>query len=360
MTKYFADIAIPPGETLLELLDANHMTQAELAKRIGFSKKHINEIIKGKSAITAETAVKLEKIFSPPASFWINLEANYREALARIQEKQDEEEKKIAQKIPYSEMAGYNWVPETRKLEEKVSNLRKFFRVSNLSLISETPAYNAAFRTAQADQASSLALAAWLEKGMSLANKIDTKSFSKEKLNEFVPRFRRMTNKEPGSFYSNLVSILADCGVAFVLLPYLEKTYAHGAVKWLSKDKVMMQLSLRYKYSDVFWFTFFHELGHILLHGKRDEYIEYDNGEKNEKENEADEFAANTLIPEKYYVEFVQKGEFNKSSIIQFAKKLEISPGIVVGRLYHDGILNYYIHSDLRKQYNYDDFDKEK
>ncbi len=360
MDKYSADVAIPPGETLLELLESNNMTQAELAERIGFSKKHINEIIKGKSAITAETAVKLENIFSPPASFWTNLEANYREILAREKKKQDDEEKKIAKKIPYSEMADYDWVPETTEVKEKVTNLRNFFRVSNLSLILETSAYSAAFRTANSNQASSLALAAWLEKGISLANKIDTNPFSQNKVKKCISKFRYMTKKEPNSFYTRLESLLSDCGVALVLVPYLEKTYAHGAVKWLAKDKVMMQLSLRYKYSDIFWFSFFHELGHILLHGKRDEYIEYDDDKEDFKEKEADKFAANTLIPEKKYSRFIEDGKYDKKSIIEFAKELEVSPSIVVGRLYHDNILDFFVHSDLRKQYDYDDFFKGK
>ncbi len=359
MTKYIADVAIPPGETLLELLESNNMTQAELAKRIGFSKKHVNEIIKGKSAITAETAVKLENIFSPPASFWINLEANFREALVRIEEKHGDDEKKITQKIPYAEMADYGWVPRTNKLKDKIINLRNFFRVSNLSLIRETPAYSAAFRTAKEDQTSSLALAAWLEKGISEANKIETKSFAKEKLEELIPALRKMTQKKPNNFHDKLVSLLADSGITFVLVPYLENTYAHGAVKWLSKDKVMVQLSLRYKYADIFWFSFFHELGHILLHGKRNEYIEYEEIKNVKKEKEADKFAANILIPKNNYENLLQRGEFDKATIIKFAKKLEISSDIVVGRLYHDKILDYHIYTNLRRQYDYKDFRRE-
>ena len=359
MTEYIADVAIPPGETLLELIESNNMTQAELAQRIGFSKKHVNEIIKGKSAITAETAVKLENIFSPPASFWINLEANCRAALVRTEEKQSDEEKKITQKIPYTEMADYEWVPRTSNFTDKIINLRNFFRVSNLSHIRETPAYSAAFRTAKKDQTSSLALAAWLEKGISEANKIKTKSFSKDKLEELIPVLRKMTQMNPNKFHDNLVSLLADSGIAFVLVPYLENTYAHGAVKWLSKDKVMVQLSLRYKYADIFWFSFFHELGHILLHGKRNEYIEYDETKNVKKEKEADEFAKNILIPENNYEDLLQKGEFDRDTIIRFAKKLEISPDIVVGRLCHDNILDYHIHSDFRRQYDYKDFRRE-
>ena len=357
--KYVADIAIPPGETILEMLETYNMTQVELAARMGFSKKHVNEIIKGKARITAETAVILERIFSLSASFWLNLETDYREALARIKEKKrNEEEETIAQTLPYAEMANKGWVAKTRLLNDKINNLRNFFRVSNLTIIKNTPTYSVAFRTTQATKASELALAAWLEKGRRLANDIDTKPFSKEKLEGYIPEFRKMTKENTGSFYTKLENMLANCGVAFVLVPHLGKTYAHGAVSWLSKDKVMMQLSLRYRYSDIFWFSFFHELGHILLHGKREDYIEWDDEEKSEIELQADDFAANTLIPEKEYNNFIKKGNFNKIAIINFADKIEISPGILVGRLQHDNIIEYYKYYGLKTQYKYTDFNK--
>lgn len=357
--KYFSDIAIPPGETLLEMLEVNNMTQAELAARIDFSKKHINKIIKGEAPITAETAVKLENIFSLPASFWTNLEANYREDLARLNEKQDEEEKEIAKVLPYSEMVKYNWLPDASEVEEKIYNLRDFFRVASLTLIKGTSTYSVAFRTANADQASSLALAAWKEQGRSIAKEIETDSFSKEKVEERISVFRKMTNESPMEFFPNLVTSLSECGIAFAIVPNIQKTYAHGAVSWLSKDKVLMQLSLRYKYSDIFWFSFFHELGHILLHGKRDEFIEYENRDKNKKEDEADEFAANILIPKEKYEKFLWRRNFKVHSIIRFAKEIGVSPSIVIGRLQYDRRFPHYFHNKLRTQYYYSDFKKE-
>jgi len=357
--RYIADIAIPPGETISEMLEVNNMTQAELAARIDFSKKHINKIIKGEAPITAETAVKLENIFSLPASFWMNLEANYREDLARLKEKKDEEEMEIAKTLPYSEMVKYKWLPDASKIEEKIYNLRNFFRVASLTLIEGTPTYSVAFRTANPDQASSLALSAWLEKGRNLAKDIETYSFSKEKIEERISVFRKMTNKSPKEFFPDLVNSLSECGIAFVIVPNIQKTYAHGAVSWLSKDKVLMQLSLRYKYSDIFWFSFFHELGHILLHGKRDEFIEYEDGDRNKKEDEADAFAANILISKKDYEKFLQRKNFKSHSITRFANEIGVSPGIVLGRLQHEGLLPHYFHTKLRTQYNYFDFKKE-
>ena len=84
--EYNPDYAVPPGETLLETIHALDLTQKELALRMGCPVKTINEIIKGVAAITAETALQLEKVTGVPASFWTNAEANYRERLARLKE----------------------------------------------------------------------------------------------------------------------------------------------------------------------------------------------------------------------------------------------------------------------------------
>src|SRR5690554_1686670 len=170
--KYYPDIAIPPGETLLELLETNYMTQAELAVRMDVSNKHINQIIKGKASITAETALKLEKIFELPARFWLNLEADYQETKARLYNKKNDAEKKIAVEIPYSDMASLGWVKKTKDINEKIDNLRKFFRVYDLTTIEKV--YNAAYRISKSQKASPLALAAWLERGEYLSKEIDT------------------------------------------------------------------------------------------------------------------------------------------------------------------------------------------
>jgi len=137
--KYFANIAIPPGETLLETLECMDMTQREFAARVGMAIKTINEIIKGKAPITAETALKFEAVLDVPASFWINLESNYREALARINaEEAVTRDYDIVQQIPYTDMARKGWVPASSKKDEKVINARKFFNVAELSNIQTT------------------------------------------------------------------------------------------------------------------------------------------------------------------------------------------------------------------------------
>lgn len=71
--QYVPDYLVSPGEILAEYLEAYGMTQTELADRTGLTKKTINEIIRGKSPITPETALKLERSLGRPAHFWNNL-----------------------------------------------------------------------------------------------------------------------------------------------------------------------------------------------------------------------------------------------------------------------------------------------
>lgn len=350
--KYFANIAIPPGETLLETIESLEMSQVELAQRMGMSRKTINEIIKGFAPITPETAVKLEDVLGAPASFWINLEANYQEAKARI--KLDEEinnELAIEREIPYAEMARLGWVDKTLDKKDKVVNSKKFFAVSSLNLIPST--IEVAFRRSDRETTSSYALAAWLRKGEIEASKIKTDSFNKDKLIESIPNFRQLTKEEPQLFMKELSETLSSCGVALVVEPHLSKTYVNGATKWLNKNKVLLQLSLRCSFADIFWFSFFHELGHIIKHGKKEVFLEKSRGMiVDSLEKEADEFASNTLIPVKAYRAFIENDGYRYGSEIKkFANSLNIAPFVVVGRLQHDGVVEYNKYSHLRTRF---------
>jgi len=342
-------IAIPPGETLKENLKYLGMTQYELARRTGLSPKHINEIIKGKSAITEETALKLEYVLGIPASFWNNLESNYQETLARLKDdKELEEEYEIAKKIPYSDMSKYHWVENTKDKKARVRNLRSFFAVSSLKQVPLV--ISGAFRKSDGPNTSSYALAAWLRRGILLGSKIKTEPFNKQNLKKLIPCFRELTTKNPDEFYPEMVELCASCGIALVLVQHLPKTYACGATQWINAYKAVIQLSIRGSRADIFWFTFFHEIAHIILHDKKEFHLQESNENKCD-EGEADEHASNWLIPPSEYENFVESGVYNRSSIISFSKKIGVHPCIVVGRLLHDKKIEYTHFNDLRPSF---------
>lgn len=345
-TEYIPSMAMPPGETLAEALEERGMTQAELAKRIGRPVKTINEIVKGKTAITAETALQLEQAFGIPARFWNNLESNYRDIIARTQS--DEHlniEIKHAKQYPYREMIKWGWIPETRKPIEQAKNLLTFFGVTSIDNIVENQILVAGslYRISTKRKYSRPAIAAWLRRGTLLGQQIITKDFNAEKLKNYLPELKALTFQPPQIFQQKLRNILAECGIALVLTPNLKNAPINGASRWLTSNKALIQLTIRHKSNDIFWFSLFHEIGHILTHEKKSFNVDFkENDIKEEKEIEADEFAANTLIPSAPYqgiAAVVKGGDFSYDPIKAFAKSIGIHPAIVIGRLQHDKIL---------------------
>ena len=374
-----SDLAIAPGEYLAEVLEDLGMSQAELARRMGRPNQAINEIVKGTKAITSDTALQLEKVTGVPAYLWINLEEVYRLTLAR-----QEEEKQLEQEAEllnsdfdpslYNAMAKHGWVKTTRNKIEKVKELLRFFGVSSLSNLADLRTYQPAFRVDQSVDTRNYALAAWLRKGELDAKRIEreipVEDFDATKLKAILPELRLLTCEDPEESFLKVQQLLADCGVIFVILPHLPKTGAHGATFWLSPGKVVVQLSVRRGWADIFWFSLFHELAHVLLHGKRETYhdefgsdifVTLDKGRtyKNladlNQEKEADTFASDTLIPPNEYSEFINQNLFSEGDIQGFSKEIAIAPGIVVGRLKHDTLLDHKQLNNLRDLYCWED-----
>ncbi len=334
------DYAVPPGETLLETIKALDMTQVELAQRTGLSAKTVNLIIKGKQAITPETALQFERVLGVPARLWMNLEAGHQEDKARLARRaQLEQAAQAVDDFPYAEMAKLGWVPATRKRIEKGEYLLRFFGVVSLDIVPEM--YAAAYRVAEAHKPSPSALAAWCRKAELEAQDIGTKPYSTHQLESVLPQLRAMTLLSPQQFVPQMRDLCAHCGVAVALVPHLKSTYAHGATRWLSPSKALVQLSIRGRYADRFWFSFFHEIGHILLHGKKERFIEVEDMEKTKKEREADAFAADLLIPPLAFQRLLRLKPFSEEDVRRFAEENEVHPCIVVGRLHHEGLLNF-------------------
>ncbi len=346
-------IAIPPGETIKDQLEIREMHQNEFAERMGMSTKHISQLINGKVPLTHQTSLKLENVLGMPARFWNNLEALYQEDLARIeQETELEEEMEIVSLIPFNEMAKKGWIRATRIASEKVDELRKYFEVASLKHLVNIHKLEAVFRKLDHGKASEYALSSWLQKGNLEARSIQTEPFNKGKLKSMLPELRALMNENPEVFQEQLTTLLSSCGIALVFLPHLKGTYAHGATIWPTKNKAIVLISLRGKDADRVWFSLFHEIGHLILHKKEDIFIHYDKAElQDELEVEADEFSSNLLIPIEEYQEFVLEEEFSTYAVQQFAKKISVPSGIVVGRLQHDERIPYTHLNMLKSKY---------
>lgn len=344
-TEFKPDYAIPPGDTLSDVLESKGMTQQELSIRAGMAPKTINEIIKGKAPISADTALKLESVFGVNASFWLNLEMHYQEDMARIKAKKglfaDIEQ---AKKFPYAEMAQKGWMSPTRKSEDKASNLRQFFGVASLECL-EDMTFAANFRRYHTPKTSFHALSAWLRKAVLNAEEISTEPFSLKALKGSVPLLRNLAKGSSTEFcnhFERAQEICGKCGVALTIVPHLHHTAVNGATQWISPVKAVISLSFRYPFWDVFWFSLFHELGHIVKgHSKKEIYVNLNDGDDDFREEEANSFAADTLIPPDFFQKFTSKGDFSDDAVETFAEEMEISPVIVLGRLCKEQVLSW-------------------
>lgn len=343
--RVYSDLAIAPGEYLAEVLKAKGMNQAELARRIGRPVQAVNEIVKGEKAITPETAIQLERALDVPAHVWTGLESRYRLIKARSQDmKHIRKEAVYIARTPYKQLVEQKCVEKTRDPELKVRELHRFYGVSSLANVPQIKAYEPFFRCGRGKEASGYALAAWIRCAELRAVELHTDSFDKKKIMGALLEIRALSLKSPEAFIPGLEQILRKCGVAFVLLPHFPKTYANGATFWIKADKAVLLMSIRGSWEDIFWFSLFHELGHLLLHGKRT-FIDGDGGASapgdKEKEKEADEFAAASLLLTARFTDFVRAGDFGEAAVRAFAGEMGVPAGIVVGRLQHEGLLPY-------------------
>lgn len=353
VNRYVPDYLVTPGEVLDDYLESYGMTQSELADRTGLAKKTINEIIKAKSPITPETALKFERVLGRPAHFWNNLERQYQEDRTRLAEKARlQSSLEWLKKIPVSRMVKLGWIEKKSQKVEQLEEVLRFFGIASPEQwpnVWET--CQVAYRQSQAFQAKPEAVSVWLRQGEIEARQISCTPFNRKKFSEILDDIRALTTEETEIFRPRLEELCASAGVAVVFIPEITGTRIYGATRW-SGNRAIIQLSLRYKSNDHLWFTFFHEAAHILKHGRKEVFIE-SNGLDCDKEDEANIFACNKLIPPAELRQFIDEEQFDLESIKDFAEKINIAPGIVVGRLQHQGLLPYNVGNRLKIYYQW-------
>jgi HTH-type transcriptional regulator / antitoxin HigA len=354
------DIVFVPGETLLEVIEDQGMSQAQLAERMGRPKKTINEIIKGKAAITPDTAIQLERTLGVSANFWNQLEANYRAFVAKSEEEERlSSEENWLKQFPIKEMIKHAWITDVGKSKIlQTKELLNFFGVASPQQWEHGWKNNlVAFRRSVKIESKLGSTSAWLRKGEIEAKMIQCAEFQEEQLNSSFKLFRTLTlEPNPNKFIPELIRNCAEIGIALVVLPGLKGAPVSGASLWLQPTKAMILLSLRYKSDDQLWFTFFHELGHILLHNKKDVFIDFvhQSSERPKEEKEADSFSAELLIPENTLNNWIKDIRIpSRENVLSFAKKIGVAPGIVVGRLQYIGKLGHDQLNGLKQRYKW-------
>ncbi|SMN15505.1 Plasmid maintenance system antidote protein [uncultured Candidatus Thioglobus sp.] len=349
---------VPPGEIILESMQNIGLSQKQLAQRIEYSTKHIHKLLKGEAPINSDTALRLEKALDMPAYLWLNLENAYREALAQKTETEAlSAEADWLKELPLTDMKKWQWVKKFSNKGEQVKECLKFYGVSSVAAWHEEQKnYQVAFKAYENFSMNEVAIQTWLRVGEINAREINCQPFDKQKLKQSLPALRELTLlNDPDDFLPTLQEICAQSGVAIVFAPTPNKCPMSGATKWITSNKALLLLSLRHKTNDHLWFAFFHEIGHILKH-KKQLFLEgagkksFKNDEK--LEHEANEFSSEMLIPKQHNIELSTL--IGLEAIKKFAKKINIAPGIVVGRLQHQGSLNWGSGNKLKVKYDWE------
>jgi len=347
---YQPDYAVPPGETLRELMDAKGMSNADLAIRTGLAKKTITQIVTGQGPITLDTASKLELVFGVPARFWNSRELAYRETLARrVSEEQMSSDVAWLKEVPCKALEERGFIETFADKAETARSVLRFFCVSSVDAWRETclkPAVQ--FRGGDVAKKRPGEVAAWLRMGEIRAEKIECKPFDSKAFKDALIEIRKLLDQPSSVWHPAMVKLCAEAGVAVVFVKEIPGASVSGATHWASKDKAILQLSLKYKKDDQVLFSFFHEAAHILKHGKKLVFIDTGGACDSEQEKEADQFARDILIPPQYNAEIARMWpRCSRRDVTSFARRVRIAPGVVVGRLQYEGMDHRFL-NDLK------------
>ncbi|AWO01853.1 addiction module antidote protein, HigA family [Chitinophaga alhagiae] len=344
--QYFPQSVPHPGGTLAEKLDEMGMGPKEFALRTGKPEKTIIAILKGDSSITPDMAVQFENVTKIPANFWMNHQRAYDEYIAR-EKRQTVIQNAVAwaRQFPLADIIKKGWLPPVTTIQEKTMEMLAFFGFSNHTAWEDyyfNQQLKVAFRISLAQTNEPYAISAWLRKGELQATELEASDYSEKKFKEALPELKSIMANHPNGFFNHLQSVCLEAGVKVVYTPCINKAPISGSTRWLN-DTPLIQLTGRYNRNDSFWFTFFHEAGHILLHGKKDiflEKVEYSDKDLI-KEKEADEFAIKWTLTEDEEAEILAAAPLSEDDIRNFARKFNTHTAIIIGRLQHKKLIPY-------------------
>ena len=349
------DLLVHPGKTIKEVLEDKKMSQEELAIRTEYSSKHISEVVRGKKDISSEFANRLEYALCIPASFWMNLQNNYDKevfeinSLINIEEKELNILKDLKDVIKFCE--NEEIIECNSKREITILNMRKFLNLNNLCSIPSLPIKQAAFRGSKANKVNVYVLYAWQKLCEYFTSKIKiTNSYDIEKLKTKYDDIKKTMFLPANDMVDKLKNIFAECGIAFEVVQHFTGAPVQGFIQ-KRNAKVILCMTIRQSFSDIFWFTLFHEIGHLVNDDFDNQYIDYQFIESKE-EQEADMFAKNMLIDQNDYDNFIKSCNLTINEIKKFANFQNVKPGIVIGRIQND-INDYSFMAKYREKYKW-------
>ena len=350
--EYNDKIAFHPGYYIKEIIDDSGLTQEDFAKRLGTTPKNLSILIRGEQSLSIDIATKLSRLLGISLTYWLGLQQAYDEKIADFLSQEElKKEKEVFKQIDYKYFRENFRLPDfPRKVEEQIKALREFLSVASLTVF-EKKNMAVSFRSYKENLSLSNTVNANIMTQIAVNQvlKRNIPNYNKKKFEKAV-EFALTQTKNHKGFLNEVEKAFDEAGVALVVLPNLKNSGVNGATKRVD-GKVMLMVNDRRHYADTFWFTLFHEIGHIL------------NGDlgvslHDETEDEADHYAQMILIPQEQYEEFIQQHDyFDESIICQFAETIDRDPGIVLGRLLRDRLVpetDMRLKNKLRHSYNVD------
>ena len=332
-----------PGVTISRLLNASHLGIREFCDQLELSRDAGAALISGQLEVDKTIALKLSKVLGSSPTYWLNKERQYREDLERMMV--SDESKHWMESLPLSDMVKYRWIDPHLRGSSKLKACLDYFDVRSSNdwdrkyrnLLSQV-----AFRTSDSFDSTPQAVITWLRQAEKQCEELECEDWDAEAFRAAVQHARNLTTeKDPSVFLPKLRRLFSKCGVALAIAPTPKGCHASGAVYFSSETKAVMILSFRYLSDDHFWFSLFHECGHLLLHRDEGLILELSKKNKSRIEEEADRFSSELLIPAEYEEELLGLGRGQLRKIYKFAKKLRLSPGIVVGQLQYRGVIDH-------------------
>jgi HTH-type transcriptional regulator/antitoxin HigA len=355
------DWASPPGVTIADILAARSLSREHLAKAIDVPLEAVQRILLGLDSIDGEIAHKLSGFLGSSPSFWLRREEQYQSDLERFRQAQTNvAEEAWVKQFPLREMTNLGWIPQSRSLAEAAKLCLKFFDVPNVPSWHERYAGNAkavAFRISSSGKTEPGSVCAWLRWAELVASRTPTAAWDPETFRRSLPEIRRLSwLKRPSIFLPRLRKICAASGVSLVVARTPKGCPASGATRFLGPTRALIVLSFRYRSDDQFWFTFFHEAGHLLLHGPDALFLEDGSEVTSLEESEANLFAERVLIPEQHADEFANMHP-TRQNVISFSRRVGVAPGVVVGQLQHKKIIGHESLARLKRRYVWDEIE---
>ena len=339
-----------PSDTIREVLADRGITPVELAAELGETMDVVTALLDGRSAITLGTARSLSAFLGGSVQFWMTRDLQYRNDVVKLTKANRDW---LAQ-LPVGDMIKFGWLGRIPHPSEELEACLEFFSVSSVAEwhdAYDTLAQDIAFRTSRSFDSRPGAVAAWLRQGERESILNECSSWNRDKFAASLQEIRTLTRiKDPVIFVPKLQRVCAASGVAVAVVRAPAGCRASGATRFLPAGKALVLLSFRYLTDDQFWFTFFHEAGHLLLHEDEYLFLEDPEGELIVREAEANQFAARALVPDEQALLNLRP---TVREVIRFSVRRGISSGIVVGQLQHHGRIGRNQLNRLKRRYRW-------